>query len=52
MAKYLCTVCNYIYDTEVGDPPQIKPGTALEDLPDDWVCPSCGVCSKDMFKKL
>jgi rubredoxin len=38
--KYRCTVCNYIYDPEVGDPDgAIEPGTAFEDLPDDWVCP-------------
>ncbi|MDE7154757.1 MAG: rubredoxin, partial [Muribaculaceae bacterium] len=28
----------------------IAPGTAFEDLPDDWVCPLCGV-GKDEFSK-
>jgi rubredoxin len=51
MQKYRCTVCGYIYDPEVGDTPKIKPGTAFEDLPDDWVCPQCGV-GKDMFEKI
>ena len=44
MKKYQCGPCGYIYDPEVGDP-----GTAFEDLPDDWCCPLCGV-SKDMFE--
>ncbi|MEA3476528.1 MAG: rubredoxin [Candidatus Cloacimonadota bacterium] len=48
--KYVCTVCGYVYDPEVGDPDSgIKPGTAFEDIPDDWVCPICGV-GKDMFE--
>ncbi|NLC71679.1 MAG: rubredoxin [Desulfuromonadaceae bacterium] len=43
MAKYRCVVCNYIYDPEIGDPDGgIAPGTAFEDIPDDWVCPLCG----------
>lgn len=25
MAKYKCTVCDYIYDTEIGIEPEIKP---------------------------
>jgi len=29
----------------------IQPGTAFEDLPDDWVCPVCGA-SKDMFEPI
>ena len=44
-----CDVCGYIYDPEVGDPDGgIAPGTAFEDIPDDWVCPVCGV-GKDDF---
>ena len=43
MKKYVCDVCGYIYDPEVGDPDSgIEPGMAFEDLPDDWVCPDCG----------
>lgn len=50
MKKYVCTVCGYVYDPEVGDPDSgIKPGTPFEDIPDDWVCPVCGV-GKDMFE--
>ena len=51
MDKYVCTVCNYVYDPELGDPESgIAPGTAFEDLPEDWVCPLCGV-GKDEFEK-
>ena len=50
--KYRCTVCGYIYDPGKGDPDSgIKPGTPFEDIPDDWVCPECGV-SKDRFEKI
>lgn len=49
MKKYVCTACGYIYDPEKGDPESgVKPGTAFEDLPDDWVCPVCGA-DKSMF---
>lgn len=49
MQKWACTLCDYVYDPEVGDPDgDIPPGTAFEDLPDDWVCPTCGA-EKDMF---
>jgi rubredoxin len=52
MTKYICTACDWIYDPEVGDPDGgIEPGVAFEDLPDDWVCPDCGV-DKDMFELL
>ena len=46
---YRCTVCGYEYDPEVGDEENgIDPGTSFEDLPEDWVCPICGV-GKDLF---
>lgn len=52
MDKYVCTVCGYIYDPQKGDATQnIAPGTAFEDLPDDWLCPECGA-AKDLFEKL
>lgn len=52
MDKYECTACGYIYDPEVGDAESnIPSGTAFEDLPEDWVCPVCGV-SKSMFVKV
>jgi rubredoxin len=52
MEKWECTACGYIYDPEKGDPDNgILPGTPFEELPDNWVCPQCGV-SKDFFQKL
>lgn len=52
MAKYKCTVCGYIYDPGKGDPDGgIAPGTKFEDIPDDWVCPVCGV-KKDKFERI
>ena len=36
---WVCTVCGYVYD---GDVP-------FEDLPEDWVCPLCGV-GKELFE--
>ena len=48
MAKFVCTVCGYIYDEEVGDPDNgIEPGTLFADLPDDWECPLCSVGKED-----
>ncbi len=44
MKKYVCNVFGYIYDPADGDPENgVQPGTAFEDLPEDWVCPECGV---------
>ena len=41
---WLCIVCGYIYDPDMGDPTQaIDPDTSFEDLPDDWMCPLCYV---------
>ena len=52
VTKYKCTVCGYIYDPEKGDPDGgIKPGTPFEEIPDDWVCPVCGV-AKSEFEKV
>ena len=51
MNKWICTVCGYIYDPEVGDPDNgIAPGTAFGDRPGDYVCPGCGV-GKDAFEE-
>jgi rubredoxin len=50
MKKWTCTVCGYVYDPAEGDPVAgVAPGTAFEDIPEDWVCPLCGV-GKDMFE--
>jgi rubredoxin len=48
--KYVCTVCGYEYDEEVGyEEEGIAPHTKWEDVPDDFVCPLCGV-GKDLFE--
>ncbi len=52
MQKYVCIVCNYVYDPEIGDLAHgIAVGTPFADLPEDWVCPECGV-GKDQFEPL
>lgn len=52
MDKYICDVCEWVYDPEKGDPENgIAPGIKFEDLPDDFICPLCGV-GKDQFSKL
>ena len=48
--KYVCSVCGYVYDEELGDAEcGIKPGTKWDELGDDFVCPLCGV-GKDEFE--
>ncbi len=48
MKKYVCQPCGYTYDPKIGDTDSnIAPGTAFEDLPDDWVCPLCGAGKED-----
>ena len=42
MKKYVCQLCGYVYDEE-------EQGVKWEDLPEDWVCPLCGV-GKDQFQ--
>ncbi|AHJ28675.1 rubredoxin [Nodularia spumigena CS-584] len=52
MEEYVCTVCGYEYDPEIGDPDSgIAPGTPFKDIPEDWVCPVCGA-TKDLFEPL
>ena len=46
--KFECVICGHIYDEEFGDPDGgIPAGTKWEDIPDDWVCPDCGVSKFD-----
>ena len=48
--KYVCTACGYEYDPAIGDPDSgVAAGTAWEDVPEDLVCPLCGV-GKDLFE--
>jgi rubredoxin len=42
MKRYICLVCGYVYDEEVGDPTSnIAPGTCWSDVPATWICPDC-----------
>ena len=50
--KYVCDVCGYVYDEQLGEPENgIAPGTKFEDLPEDYACPLCAV-GKDMFSEV
>ncbi|PKN73702.1 MAG: High molecular weight rubredoxin [Deltaproteobacteria bacterium HGW-Deltaproteobacteria-10] len=50
-ARYVCSVCGYVYDPVNGDPDSgVAPGTRFEDIPDSWVCPICGA-AKAQFEK-
>ena len=42
--KYICNVCDYVYDEE-------EQGVKFEDLPEDWVCPLCGVGKEEFSIK-
>jgi rubredoxin len=47
--KYVCEVCGYVYDEELGDADNgLEAGVKFEDLPEDFQCPLCGV-GKDQF---
>jgi len=51
MDKYVCP-CGYVYDPTLGDPDANVPmGTAFDELPEDWVCPVCGL-DKSAFTKV
>ena len=51
MKTWVCTVCGWIYDEAKGDPVNdLAAGVKFEDLPDDFVCPLCGV-GKDSFEE-
>ena len=46
----ICTACGWVYDPAQGDPDGgITPGTPWDAIPDDWMCPVCGV-SKAQFE--
>ena len=52
MDKYVCSICGYVYDPAEGDSAAgIAPGTAFDDLPDDWACPLCGAGKSDFNKQ-
>jgi len=42
MDKYRCNLCGYVYDPALGEAArETAPGTAFDELPDDWRCPDC-----------
>ena len=42
--RYVCSVCGWTYDEAQGDSNHgIAPGTLFADVPEDFVCPLCGV---------
>ena len=46
--KYKCNTCGWIYDEAEGLPEEgIAAGTRWEDVPEDWVCPDCGMGKSD-----
>ncbi|MBE7028829.1 MAG: rubredoxin [Clostridia bacterium] len=52
MKKYVCNVCGYVYDEETGEPDlNISAGTKWEDVPEDFVCPLCGVGKEDFSEE-
>ena len=52
MKKYVCEPCGYVYDPEIGDPDNgVEAETKWEDVPEDFLCPLCGV-GKDEFSEV
>ena len=52
MEKYVCDVCGWVYDPKLGDPDSgIKPSTPFKEIPEDWICPVCGVPKSDFTKE-
>ncbi|MDR2873179.1 MAG: rubredoxin [Methanobrevibacter sp.] len=48
MSNYVCEICGYEYDPEIGDADNgVDVGTVFEDIPKDWVCPTCGAAKED-----
>ncbi len=46
--KWQCLVCSFIYEEALGLPDDgIPAGTSWDDIPDDWMCPECGVGKED-----
>lgn len=49
--RYLCDSCGYAYDEALGHPREGFPaGTPWSEIPEDWVCPDCGVRDKLDFR--
>lgn len=47
--RWICDACGYIYDEAKGDADSgLMPGTRFQDIPDDWMCPLCGLRKADL----
>ncbi|MHC4663615.1 MAG: rubredoxin [Planctomycetota bacterium] len=52
MKKWICQLCGYVYDPEIGDPDNgVVAGTPFDKLPDDWLCPVCGASKMDFIEE-
>ena len=52
MKKMKCEPCGYIYDPSIGDPDNgIDPGISFDNLPEDWVCPLCGMGKEEFIEE-
>jgi len=50
MKIWQCITCGFIYSEKDGMPDEgVIPGTAWKDVPNDWLCPDCGM-GKDDFE--
>jgi len=50
--RYVCRICGYVYSPMIGEPHRgIAPGTAFEDLPEDYTCLVCGYAGKGRVGK-
>jgi len=53
MKKYICSICDYVYDEAMGIPDQsIKAGTKWDDIPSGWECPLCGAPKDDFAESV
>lgn len=45
---WVCLICGLTYDEQAGWPEEgLAPGTRWADVPDEWLCPDCGVAKSD-----
>lgn len=52
MSRYVCTICDWMYDDKLGVPESgIAPGIPFMALPDDFVCPLCGVGKEEFIEE-
>ena len=51
MKKYVCDVCGWVFDEESREELGIPSNVEFADLPEDFVCPVCGV-GKDQFSEI